>query len=62
MGHIPLTGDEGLIRWLGRHPTKQRVLVHINNTNPILREDAAERLELEGYGITVGEDGATLEL
>jgi len=37
-------------------------LVHINNTNPVLREDSVERAKLEANGIEVATDGMTFEL
>jgi pyrroloquinoline quinone biosynthesis protein B len=63
MGHLPLAGAGGMIEWLCRLPTATRkVLVHINNTNPILDEDSAERAELESFGIEVGHDGMEWDL
>jgi pyrroloquinoline quinone biosynthesis protein B len=38
------------------------VLIHINNTNPILNEDSAERRELEANGIEVAYDGMDITL
>jgi len=38
------------------------VLIHINNTNPILREDSAERAELTQHGIEVAFDGMDIIL
>jgi pyrroloquinoline quinone biosynthesis protein B len=62
MGHLPLSGAEGSIQHLAqlRHP--RQVLVHINNTNPILMADSQERHFVEKAGIEVGDDGLTIEL
>jgi pyrroloquinoline quinone biosynthesis protein B len=38
------------------------VLVHINNTNPILLEDSAEREAVEGAGVEVAYDGLEIAL
>jgi pyrroloquinoline quinone biosynthesis protein B len=38
------------------------VLIHINNTNPILDEDSPERAELTRQGIAVAFDGMHIEL
>jgi pyrroloquinoline quinone biosynthesis protein B len=38
------------------------VFIHINNTNPVLLEDSAERAEVEQSGWTVAHDGMELEL
>lgn len=63
MGHLPLQGEGGMIEWLCRLPASTRkVLVHINNTNPILDEDSPERLALTARGIEVAHDGMEFEL
>ena len=60
IGHLPQSGAGGMIEWLGKLPsTTRRMLIHINNTNPILDEDSAERTVLRGEGIEVCEDAAT---
>ena len=41
---------------------RRKVLIHINNTNPILDEDSAERALLERRGIEVAYDGMSIEL
>jgi len=41
---------------------KRKVLIHINNTNPILNEDSPERRELEAAGIEVAYDGMDISL
>ena len=38
------------------------MLIHINNSNPILDEDSAQRRELERHGIEVAYDGMEIEL
>ncbi len=43
-----------MLEWLARLPAAtRRILIHINNTNPILDEDSAERAELTRRGIEV---------
>jgi pyrroloquinoline quinone biosynthesis protein B len=47
IGHLPQSGPGGMIEWLRQLPaTTRRMLIHINNTNPILDEDSAERAAL----------------
>lgn len=61
MGHLPQSGPGGMIEWLDRLPaTTRKVLIHINNTNPILDEDSAERAVLAAHGIEVSWDGMEL--
>jgi pyrroloquinoline quinone biosynthesis protein B len=65
MGHLPQTGgqSDGMINWLDRLPaTGRRVLIHINNTNPILVEDSRERAELTRHRIEVAYDGMEIVL
>jgi pyrroloquinoline quinone biosynthesis protein B len=63
IGHLPQSGPGGMIEWLDRLPrTTRKLLIHINNTNPILDEDSAERATLRDHGIEVCEDGMTVQL
>lgn len=58
MGHLPQSGPGGMIEHLDALPAgKRKILIHINNTNPILREDSAERALLSAHGIEVAQDG-----
>jgi len=41
---------------------KRKILIHINNTNPILNEDSAERAQLAQHGIEVAWDGMHIDL
>lgn len=62
MGHLPQSGPGGMIEVLDRLAGPRKVLIHINNTNPILDVDSAERAELERHGIEVAWDGMSIEL
>ena len=63
MGHLPQSGPGGMIELLDSLPAgKQKWLIHINNTNPILREDSPERAILAEHGIQVAFDGLEIEL
>ncbi len=63
LGHLPQSGPGGLLEALARLPrSTRRILVHVNNTNPILDEDSAERAMLTAAGIEVGVDGMEIEL
>ncbi len=58
MGHLPQSGPGGMIEQLGKLPRSiRKILIHINNTNPMLIEDSAERAELTRDGIEVAHDG-----
>ncbi|WP_119154527.1 pyrroloquinoline quinone biosynthesis protein PqqB [Caldimonas tepidiphila] len=66
MGHLPQSGsahgDEGMIAALDRTDARRKVLIHINNSNPILDEHSAQRRELARHGIEVAYDGMEIEL
>ncbi|MAP29835.1 MAG: pyrroloquinoline quinone biosynthesis protein B, partial [Pseudomonas sp.] len=55
-------GPGGMIELLDAQPASRKVLIHINNTNPILDEDSAERAELVAHGIEVAHDGMQIVL
>ena len=63
MGHLPQTGAGGMLEWLAKLPaTTRKILIHINNTNPILDEDSFERGELDRRGVEVAFDGMDIIL
>ena len=62
MGHVPLTGPGGSLEVLAGLERPRKVLVHINNTNPILLEDSPEREEVVRAGVEVAYDGLEVEL
>ncbi|MCY1511543.1 Coenzyme PQQ synthesis protein B [compost metagenome] len=62
MGHLPQSGPGGMIEVLDGIPGPRKVLIHINNTNPILDVDSSERAELVRHGIEVAWDGMAIEL
>lgn len=63
MGHLALSGEQGLLAELAVLPvTTRRVLIHINNTNPILDEGSQERATLTKQGIEVAFDGLRLDI
>lgn len=63
MGHLPQDGDGGMLAWLAKLPNGTRkVLIHINNTNPILDEDSAEHARVRAAGIDIAYDGMEIAL
>ncbi|WP_029603991.1 pyrroloquinoline quinone biosynthesis protein PqqB [Kozakia baliensis] len=61
MGHVSLTGAGGILEELTETPAR-KVLIHINNSNPILLPDSPERAAVEQAGWQVGEDGLHIVL
>lgn len=62
IGHLPQSGPGGMIEVLTPLRASRKILIHINNTNPILDEDSAERVQLSAAGIEVAYDGMELTL
>ncbi|MES9860423.1 MAG: pyrroloquinoline quinone biosynthesis protein PqqB [Candidatus Thiodiazotropha sp. LLP2] len=62
MGHLDQSGDGGIMDILGSLSKPRKILIHINNTNPILVDDSSERLALTEAGIEVSHDGMQIEL
>jgi pyrroloquinoline quinone biosynthesis protein B len=62
IGHLPQSGTGGMIEVLRPLKARRKVLIHINNTNPILDEDSPERAQLTRAGIEVAHDGMQIEL
>jgi pyrroloquinoline quinone biosynthesis protein B len=61
MGHMPVGGPDGTLAALAG-VAKRRILIHINNTNPILIEGSPQRRAVEAAGFEVAEDGMRIEL
>jgi pyrroloquinoline quinone biosynthesis protein B len=63
MGHLAQSGPGGMLEVLAALPKSTRkILIHINNTNPILRSDSPERAALTAMGIEVAWDGMVITL
>ena len=62
MGHVPLSGPGGTLEAFARLERPRVILVHINNTNPVLLERSPEREAVLRAGAEVGYDGLELEL
>jgi pyrroloquinoline quinone biosynthesis protein B len=62
MGHISVAGADGAIAALEHVDAARKVLIHINNSNPILIDDSPERAFVECAGWWVAHDGMELAL
>jgi pyrroloquinoline quinone biosynthesis protein B len=62
MGHVPLSGAGGTLEAFAALKRPRKILVHINNTNPVLLEDSPEREAVLRAGADVAYDGLELEL
>jgi len=57
MGHMPVSGPGGTLESLGRHAHVRRILIHINNSNPILIEGSPEEAKVKAAGWEIAFDG-----
>lgn len=62
MAHWPIGGDNGSAKFLRGLRATRRVYIHINNTNPMLREHGPEAAQLKAAGIEIAYDGMELTL
>ena len=65
IGHVPLSGADGLLAQLAQSPAahkSRRVLIHLNNTNPVLDESGDEHRAVCDAGLEVAYDGMEIEL
>lgn len=62
MGHVPLGGDGGTLAMLASLRRPRKILIHINNTNPILDRDSPEHRQVTDSGWEIAEDGWDIQL
>jgi len=62
IGHLPQSGPGGMIDVLSGVTKARKILIHINNTNPILDDDSEQRKILDAAGIEVAYDGLEIDL
>jgi pyrroloquinoline quinone biosynthesis protein B len=61
MAHLPVGGEGGSLAALRDLPAR-RIYIHINNTNPLLRDDSKERAAAEAAGWEIAWDGMEVTL
>jgi pyrroloquinoline quinone biosynthesis protein B len=62
MGHLPLWGERGMLKRPFRLGKTKRVLIHINNTNPVLNEESPEHRAVREAGWEIAYDGMEFNL
>ncbi|MGB8839980.1 MAG: pyrroloquinoline quinone biosynthesis protein PqqB [Aliidongia sp.] len=62
MGHMSNIGPDGVVACFEPLNVRRKILIHINNSNPILIEDSAERAVVEAAGWEVAFDGMDVML
>ena len=62
MGHMSVTGENGTMTAFEPLGVERKMFIHINTTNPILRDDSEERAVVTAAGWEVSHDGMEIEL
>jgi pyrroloquinoline quinone biosynthesis protein B len=62
MGHLPLSGERGMLKRPFRLGKTKRVIIHINNTNPVLNEESPEHRAVREAGWEIAYDGMEFNL
>lgn len=62
MGHMPVNGENGSVALLSKFDIKRKVLIHINNTNPILNEESDAHHYVVSNGVEIATDGMEITL
>lgn len=62
MGHLSVSGDHGMLALLSAFEKPRKVLIHINNTNPILDPDSPEYHAVIESGVEVAFDGMEIQI
>jgi pyrroloquinoline quinone biosynthesis protein B len=62
IGHIPLSGRNGLLEQFNDAGKARRVLIHLNNTNPVLDEDSDQHRDVRNRGWEIAYDATDFNL
>ncbi len=62
MGHLDQSSEGGIMSILNAMEKPRKILIHINNTNPILNEESPQRATLNTAGIELAYDGMDITL
>jgi pyrroloquinoline quinone biosynthesis protein B len=62
MAHAPVGGPDGALARLAGLRARRRILIHMNNTNPLLVDDSPERAAASAAGWEVAHDGMEIAL
>jgi pyrroloquinoline quinone biosynthesis protein B len=62
MGHVPISGPSGSLTQLAPLQRARKIYTHMNNTNPLLLDDAPERQMVAEAGWDVAFDGMEFDV
>ena len=57
IGHMNMSGEGGTVEQFAPLNVARKIFIHINNSNPVLRDDSPERAAVERAGWEVAYDG-----
>lgn len=60
MGHVSISGPKGVLQQFADVDIGRKILIHLNNSNPVLLEDSPERRAVDDAGWEVAFDGMSL--
>jgi pyrroloquinoline quinone biosynthesis protein B len=60
IGHMNMSGPNGTLALMEPLGIARKIYIHVNNSNPVLRDDSPERAAVEAAGWTVSYDGMTV--
>lgn len=61
IGHMNMSGPKGTIEQMAPLGIERKIFIHINNSNPVLRDDSPERAAVEAAGWEVSYDGMAVK-
>jgi pyrroloquinoline quinone biosynthesis protein B len=62
MGHMSISGADGVIAAFAGLDVQRKILIHLNNSNPVLLDEAPERAAVRAAGWDVAYDGMEILL
>jgi pyrroloquinoline quinone biosynthesis protein B len=62
MGHMSMAGEAGSLAQLAKFDISRKIFVHLNNSNPTLRETSREHDKVRAAGWEIGFDGMEVQL
>jgi pyrroloquinoline quinone biosynthesis protein B len=62
IGHMNMSGRDGSVEQFAALDVGRKIFIHINNSNPALRENSRERAAVEAAGWEVSYDGMEIRV
>jgi len=62
LGHLPLSGSDGLLSQFPADAVGRKILINMNNTNPVLDDTSSEYRAVLDAGFEIAYDGMEISL